>query len=305
MQSDDRPDMWFEQLQRVEKAQAEGLDIRAQVLSRPLGVLMGLNASLTPFSARPTFRQLSALPLDEKVRELKRPEIKEKILAEKNDKPHVFIEGMGHRFDDMYPLEPPIEYMPEPTKSVRARAEVAGVSPEQWLYDWLLEQEGHSLMYIPACNFTDAIPTMLQHPFTVSALGDGGAHVGSICDASAGLYLLIKWVREQQAFSIEAGIHMLTRKPAEQYSLFDRGLLAVGMKADINLINFDQLAIHSPRIVHDLPAGGRRFLQDADGLEATIVAGQLIYRRGEPTAALPGKLVRGMQADPRSVSSAA
>lgn len=299
LQSDRQPTVWREQLSRVEKAKADGLDIRAQVLSRPLGVLMGLNASLTPFSARPTFRELEKLPLEERVVELARPEIKARILAEQDVNPHVFLEGMGQRFEDMYPMEPPIEYMPANDKSVAARSQVAGVTAPEWLYDWLLSDGGHALIYIPAINFSDVIPTILQHPFTVPALGDGGAHVGSICDASASLYLLTKWVRERKAFSLEAGIHMLTRKAAELYSMYDRGLLAPGMKADINIIDFDRLAIHSPRIVHDLPAGGKRFLQDADGLVATIVAGEVIYRNGEPTDALPGRLVRGGQCDPR------
>jgi N-acyl-D-aspartate/D-glutamate deacylase len=300
LQSDKRSTMWREQLQRVENAQAAGLDIRAQVLSRPLGVLMGLTASLTPFSARPTFRELEKLPLPERVARMSEPAIKAAILAESDVNPHVFLEGIGESFASMYPLEPPIEYMPPADKSVAARAAAVGVPPVQWLYDWLLSSEGNALIYIPSVNFTESIPDMLLHPFTVPALGDGGAHVASICDASASIYLLTKWVRERKAFSLEEGIHMLTRKSAELYSLFDRGLLAPGMKADINLIDFDGLKIHSPRIVHDLPAGGRRFLQDVDGLTATYVSGQLIYRNGKPTEALPGRLVRGQQPDPRA-----
>jgi N-acyl-D-aspartate/D-glutamate deacylase len=134
----------------------------------------------------------------------------------------------------------------------------------------------------------------------VAALGDGGAHVGSICDASSNLYLLTRWVRDEPAFDLAQGIHMLTRQPAELYSLYDRGLIAEGMKADINIIDFDRLKLHSPHIVDDLPAGGRRFLQRADGIEATLVAGELIFADGEATGALPGRLVRGMRAGPAS-----
>lgn len=299
LHSHNQPTFWREQLQRLDQAWADGIDIRAQVLSRPLGILMGLNASLTPFSARPGFRELDTLPLNDRVGQLARPEIKARILAEDDVNPHVFLEGMGKRYDSMYPLEPPIEYMPVKEKSVAARAAAAGVDPADWLYDWLLTVDGHRLIYIPATNFdAEAIPVMLRHPRTVPALGDGGAHVASICDASASLYLLIKWVRERQAFSLEEGIHMLTRKAAELYSLLDRGLLRPGMKADINILDFDRLAIHSPRITHDLPAGGKRFLQDADGLIATLVAGQVIYRDGESTGVLPGKLVRGSRTAP-------
>ncbi|MDB6060344.1 MAG: Amidohydrolase 3 [Verrucomicrobiaceae bacterium] len=300
LQSDSRPTMWSEQLARVDKAQAAGLDIRAQVLSRPLGVLMGLNASLTPFSARPTFRALEGLPLPERVAQLRKPAIKAAILNEQDHNPHVFLEGLGDKFASMFPLRDPLEYMPPREQSVAALAEKAGLTPAEWLYDWLLTSDGNTLIYIPSINFTESIPEMLLHPYTVSALGDGGAHVGSICDASAGIYLLTKWVRERNAISIEQGIHMLTRQPAELYSLLDRGLLAPGMKADLNIIDFDGLKIYSPRIVHDLPAGGRRFLQDVDGLAATIVSGEVIYRDGEPTNVLPGRLVRGQRVDPRA-----
>jgi len=142
------------------------------------------------------------------------------------------------------------------------------------------------------------ISTLLAHPHTVPALGDGGAHVGSICDASAGIYLLTKWVREKQRFELAQGIHMLTQQPAQLFSLNDRGLIAEGMKADINIIDFERLKLHSPHIVNDLPAGGKRFLQNADGIEATLVSGEAIYQHGEATGALPGKLVRGMRTGP-------
>ena len=139
---------------------------------------------------------------------------------------------------------------------------------------------------------------MLKHPYTVSALGDGGAHVGSICDTSANIFLLTKWVRDEGLFSWEEGIAMITRQPAEFFSFHDRGLLAPGMKADINIIDVDKLALKTPHIVDDLPGGGTRFIQDAEGIDATFVAGRLIYKKGTPTGALPGKLVRGMQTGP-------
>jgi N-acyl-D-aspartate/D-glutamate deacylase len=198
----------------------------------------------------------------------------------------------------MYPLAEPIEYLPERDTSVFAQAEKEGRDAEEWLYDYFLQNDGHSLVYIPAANFSECIPELLQHPFTVPALGDGGAHVGTICDASANVYVLTKWVKERAAFSLEQAIHLLTRKPAELYSLYDRGILAVGMKADINIIDFDRLALRTPHICHDLPAGGRRLLQNADGISATIVSGEVIYEEGIATGALPGKLVRGQQRSP-------
>src|SRR5690606_6776047 len=143
-----------------------------------------------------------------------------------------------------------------------------------WLYDYFLGNDGTNLIYIPATNFTDNIPALLRHPYTVAALGDGGAHVGSICDTSANLYVLTKWVKERREIDLPAAIHMLTRQPAELYSLLDRGLVAEGLTADLNVIDFDALALRTPRIVADLPAGGRRFIQEADGLEATVKSGQ-------------------------------
>ena len=295
------PDFWKEQLQRIEGAQSEGLDIRGQVISRPIGVLMGHPASMSPFYQRPTLLSLQNLSWDERIRQLKDLSIKTKILAEENENPHIFVQLLSDKFDMMYPMEDPIEYLPAPEDSVAARAKREGTSPDEWLYDFLLENNGHNLIYIPAVNFDeDAIPQLLGHAHTVAALGDGGAHVGSICDTSSNIYLLTKWVREKKTFNLAQGINMLTRQPAELYSLYDRGLVAPGLKADINIIDFDALQLRTPHVVHDLPAGGMRFLQQADGILATIVSGDIIYRDGEATGALPGRLIRGQQRDPRA-----
>ncbi len=293
------PGLWREHLTRIEQAQAQGLDIRGQVLSRPVGIMMGHPASMSPFYARPSFTALNDLPWDEKIAALKDPATKAKILSEANVSPHVFVKIVGTKYDGMYPLEDPIEYLPSPEQSVASRAKAENRDPEEWLYDYFLTNNGNALIYNPVANFSQHIPELLEHPNTVVALGDGGAHVGSICDASSNLYMLCKWVREEGKFDLEQGIHMLTRQPAELYSLNDRGVLAEGMKADINIIDFDNLQLHTPHIVQDLPAGGKRFLQRADGIKTTIVSGEVIYVDGEPTGALPGKLVRGRQPDPR------
>jgi len=293
------PNLWREHLARIERAQAEGIDIQGQVISRPIGVLMGHPASMSIFSKRPTFLSLEALPWDERVRKLGEAETRARILSEQNVNPHIFVQLLQSRFQQMYPMEDPIEYLPQAENSVAARAEREGVDPEAWLYDYYLGNNGQNLTYIPATNSSqDIISELLRHPHTVAALGDGGAHVGSICDTSANIYLLTKWVREKRAIDLAQGIHMLTQQPAQLYSLNDRGLLANGMKADLNIIDFAKLNLHTPHIVHDLPAGGKRFLQNADGIEATIVAGEVIYRNGEATGALPGRLVRGKQPAP-------
>ena len=301
---DNQPDLWRQQLDHIEHAQSKGLDIRGQVLSRPVGMLMGHPASMSPFSPRPTFRSLEDLPWDEKIAKLKNPEIKSQILGEDIDQPHIFVKLFSRRFDKMYPLEEPIEYLPTPDTSVAARAQADGVEPVEWLYDYFLGNNGNNLIYIPAANFSDHIPELLTHPNTVSALGDGGAHVGSICDASANIYVITKWVKERKSFELEKAIHLLTRQPAELYSLKDRGLIAPGYKADINLIDYEALSLKTPHIVHDLPAGGKRLLQHANGIVSTMVSGTVIYQSGEATGALPGKLVRGQQQDPGTSAAA-
>ena len=301
---DNQPDLWRQQLDHIEHAQSEGLDIRGQVLSRPVGMLMGHPASMSPFSPRPTFRSLEDLPWNEKIAKLKTPEIKSQILGEDIDQPHIFVKLFSRRFDKMYPLEEPIEYLPTPDTSVAARAQAEGVEPVEWLYDYFLGNNGNNLIYIPAANFSDHIPELLTHPNTVSALGDGGAHVDSICDASANIYVITKWVKERKSFELEKAIHLLTRQPAELYSLKDRGLIAPGYKADINLIDYEALSLKTPHIVHDLPAGGKRLLQHANGIVSTMVSGTVIYQSGEATGALPGKLVRGQQQDPVNSTTA-
>lgn len=291
--------MWRYHLHNIEAAQAEGLDIRGQVLSRPVGMLMGHPASMSPFSRRPTYLKLAELPAAERLAELRKPEVRDRILAEQNVNPHMFVRIFEKRFDAMYPLEEPINYLPAPENSVAALAGAAGLDPEAWLYDYFLGNDGANLVYIPATNFTDNIATLLRHRHTVVALGDGGAHVGSICDTSANLYVLTKWVKERGEIELPMAIHMLTRQPAELYSLLDRGVVAEGMVADLNVIDIDALALRTPHIVADLPAGGRRFLQEASGLDTTVKSGRVIYRDGHHTGALPGVLLRGGRTDPR------
>jgi N-acyl-D-aspartate/D-glutamate deacylase len=293
------PELWRSQLRRIEQAQDEGLDIRGQVISRPIGVLMGHPATMSPFCYRPSFRELADLPAGERLERLRDPAVKERILAEQNVDPHVFVRLLSKRFDLMFPLTDPIDYLPQPGDSVAEQAARDGCDPAEWLYDYFLGNEGSNLVYIPAtCADESVISQLLDHQHTVVALGDGGAHVGSICDTSASIFLLTKWVRDKQRFELSRGIHMLTQVPAEFFSFRDRGVIAPGMKADLNLIDFEKLRLKSPHIVHDLPAGGKRFLQDADGIELTLVSGQPIYERGQATGALPGKLLRGMQPAP-------
>ena len=295
-----QPDLWHEQLHRIESAQAEGLDIRGQVLSRPVGMIMGHPASMNSFYFRPTYQSLNDLGWEEKIAKLSDPKIKAQILSEDNENPHIFVKIFTDRFRHMYPMEDPINYLPDPSQSVAALAASENRDPMEWLYDYFLGNNGSNLVYIPAANFSEHIPEMLGHPHTIAALGDGGAHVGSICDTSANVYILTKWVKEKQVIELAKAVNLLTRQPAELYSLLDRGLIAEGYKADINIIDFEALKLHTPHIVHDLPAGGKRFLQNADGITMTIKSGQIIFEDGVETGELPGQLIRGKQNAPRA-----
>ncbi|MDX2235564.1 MAG: amidohydrolase family protein [Hyphomonadaceae bacterium] len=300
LQNDLRPDLWRDVVAHLDAANDAGAAITAQAIARPIGVLMGLDASMHTFRFRPTYKALTHLPLAEKVKRLRDPAVKAAILAEEDETPHIFMQYFGRRLDRFFELGAEPAYMPAAADSIAARAQAAGRDPYDYLYDVLLGDEGRALVYLPITNFTDptgaAILSMIAHPRTVPALGDGGAHVGTICDASVSTYLLTEWVRRRGAFTLEAAVHRLTQKPARLFRLNDRGVVAPGRKADLNVIDFDALGIAPPRMAHDLPAGGKRLLQAARGYRAQVVSGVATYRDGAPTGALPGRVVRGAKA---------
>lgn len=281
-------------LEALDRAHDEGLQMRAQVASRAIGVLIGLEGSVNPLMRSTTYRSLVDLPLPERVRRLAEPETKANILGE--------LSGTRLPFDRVFALGDPPDYEPAPEDSVAGRAARADVAAEDLLYDLLLEREGTALLYMPVLNYfdgnLDAAGEMLAHPRTVPGLGDGGAHVGTICDASFATTLLTHWTRDRKAgrrFDLPFVIQRQCRATAETVGLFDRGVLAPGYKADINVVDFDQLRLGPPMISHDLPAGGKRLLQSATGYRHTIVSGVEVYSNGQPTGALPGRLVRGPQ----------
>ena len=311
-----RPALHLELLERISQANAEGQRVVGQILNRPVGVLMGFDCSLNPFACRPTYLRLENLPHAERIAQLRRADVRAAILSEADERPHLFMAYFGQNYAGMYPWtgDTP-NYLPAAHESVQALADTAGVAPLQWLYDFMCTQDGSAHVYLPMANYLDhdtqALHTLIAHPHTVPALGDGGAHVGTICDGSATTFLLTEWVRERQQLSIEHAVHLLTQRPAQLYGLHDRGTLAVGQLADVNLIDLPALKILSPFIAHDLPAGGRRFLQHAEGYRATLKRGQVTYRDGQATQALPGRLVRrahhlaGGHTAPASTSAAA
>lgn len=301
LQAESQPGGWRVMLDALTKENARGLEIRGQVFPRPIGVLMGLDLTLNPFVFRPTYRDLALLPLAERVKRMRHPDVKAAILAEDPVPDSQPVNNMlVSKVSEMFELVDPVNYAPDPDRTLAARARAAGVEMEDFVYDLLLKNEGTTILYLPGANFEagnlEAVHTMLRHPHTVMGLGDGGAHYGFICDASFPTTALTYWARDaapDMRFPLEWVVAELTSRPARTVRLADRGQIATGLRADLNVIDLERLELFAPRVVHDLPAGGRRLRQKAAGYIATIVAGEVTYREGEPTDALPGRLVRG------------
>ena len=293
-QSHRQPDAWRELLARIEAATADGLPIRGQVAPRPVGLLLGLQSSFHPFSGHPAFREVARLPLEEQVRALRDPALRTRLLE--GERPA----GLRALLDDdrMYPLGSPPDYEPAPETSVLRLAQARGVEPAELALDLMLEDDGRGFLFVPFSNFADghldACGEMMVHPDTVFGLGDGGAHVGIITDASFPTYALTHWARDRRHGRVDLGwmVQQLTSATARAVGLTDRGVVAPGMKADLNVIDFEELRCEVPEMAYDLPAGGKRLLQRAHGYRTTVVSGQVTYEDGEATDALPGRLVR-------------
>ncbi|MDZ7674898.1 MAG: amidohydrolase family protein [Acidimicrobiales bacterium] len=306
-QSPVAPGSHRELLTRIEQANAAGFTMRGQVAPRAIGLLFGLDCTLNPFVMNPAWGEIAWLSLDEKVAHMSDPEFKRRVLdahaAEKaKDKVGGGVIGV---FDRMFPLTDPPDYEPDESTSVAALAARDGVTPEEWAYDFLLGDGGREMFYVPFLNFAegnlDATREMLAHPHTVPGLSDGGAHVGTICDGSFPTFLLTHWGRDRsrgELFDLEFLVNRHTKATADTVGLCDRGVLAPGYRADVNVIDFDRLSIHRPEMHHDLPAGGRRVLQRASGYLHTLCGGVETYADGVATGELPGRLVRGAQPAP-------
>jgi N-acyl-D-amino-acid deacylase len=294
---------WPEAITMVEKANAAGGDITAQLLPRPIGLIIGLRLSANPFVLYPSYREIAHLPLGERVAEMRKPEVRARILA---DKP-----GVGHpilyvtqMWDWIFPLGDEPNYEPDPSTSIGARARARGVDPMEEAYDRLLDDDGRAMLLVATSNLEsnslDTVGQLLHRDDVVLGLGDGGAHYGMICDASYSTYFLTHWARDRKSgrFTVPEAVRELTSVPARVAGLGDRGRIAVGYKADLNVIDHAALRLHKPVITYDLPAGGRRLDQTAHGYVATIVSGEVIAEDGVPTDARPGKLVRGRKPAP-------
>lgn len=291
---------WRSMLRGLEKARQDGLQMRGQVAPRPVGMFYGLDLSLNPFSSHPSYKAIAGLPLAERVAKMRDPEFRAQLLSEtaEDSNPVTLTLINAFRATNEWEDGRP-NYEPDRANSMEARATAAGQSVEEFAYDRLLQDEGRRMFYLPAANYTEgnlsAVREMLGHPDTVMALADGGAHYGLICDSSFPTYYLQRWARdaaESERISLPQAVAELTSKTAATVGLNDRGLIAPGMKADLNVIDFDALQLRVPEIVYDLPAGGKRMLQKVDGIVATIVNGKVTYHNGQPTGELPGRLVR-------------
>jgi N-acyl-D-aspartate/D-glutamate deacylase len=302
-QADVAPEGWKLLLGEIEKAAAEGLDMRAQVGPRPVGLLLGLELTLNPFSGHPVYQSIADQSFEQRLAALRDPDFRTRLLSDEPDAENPFVKSILRSFGKMFVLGDPPDYEPTDDKTVAAIARMRGTSPEAVALDLMLQDDGRGMLYLPFLNYAqgslDPVKTMLESPASLPGLSDGGAHVGMICDGSFPTTMLTHWGRDRtrgDTLPLEFLIKRQCHDTAAWVGLKDRGLLKPGYRADLNIIDFDNLTLHTPYIVHDLPAGGRRLMQKADGYEATVVAGEIIQRHGEATGAKPGRLVRGARA---------
>jgi len=295
--------IWPGAVNLIEKYNAAGAEITAQVFARPIGLVIGLELTANPFVLYPSYQEIADLPLDQRVAVMRRPEVRARILADTPGEGHPFM-YFAQAWEWMFPFTEPANYEPEAHESILARARARGISPLEEAYDRLLDNDGRAMMLVALANFEnnslDTVGELIRRDDVVLGLGDGGAHYGMICDASYPTFVLAHWARDRASgrLSVAEAVRLMTSVPAKVAGLADRGRIAPGYKADLNIIDHARLTLHKPVITHDLPAGGRRLDQTADGYVATIVSGEVIASNGVPTSARPGRLIRGRQAAP-------
>ena len=299
-------DGWRNILRTIERANSEGVKLAAQVCGRPIGVLFGLELTNNPFSAHPSFIEIKDLPLDEKLFKLRDEQFRKRLLAEAPQvENNPFLRQAHARYHDMYVMQENPDYEPPPSESIASQAMELGLNPLELCLDILTRGEGKDMIYYAFLNYgessLDPAKEMMEHPNTILGLGDGGAHCGSICDGSFTTHMLTHWTRDRkrgEKLELPWVIKAHCRDTAKAVGLNDRGVLAPGYKADINIVDLKKMQLRKPEVHFDLPAGGRRLMQYADGYVATIVNGVPIYLDGESTGARPGRLVRGGKPKP-------
>ena len=298
------PEGWRDMLAGLEAAHSEGLEMRAQVAPRSIGSMYGLSLSQHAFYLHPSYKEIADKPLAEKVAIMRDPAFRAKLLAEKPVHRSQRLVERTTNFDFTFALGNPPDYEPPEERSIRNLAAQAGRDPMEFVYDLLLENDGKNFLFSPNTNYAgynlDASGEMIRHPLTCLGLSDGGAHVGHISDSGYPTFLLTHWGRDRKSGRIELPwlVRWMTSATAETVGLYDRGRIAPGYRADLNVIDFDRLGQSYPYLTYDLPENGKRFMQKGEGYVATFLGGVATYRDGEPTDALPGKLVRGPQGAP-------
>lgn len=307
LQNNGDPEQWRRLLAAVDEDRAAGGTLTPQVAQRPAGVLFSLESSGHPFLLHEAYQKVAGLPAAERVAALQDPVLRAEILDNPPDLsglPEVFTKSLSD-WGNMFALGDPIDYEPHPDQSILAQAAQQGCSPEALAYDTMLERNGKGIIYMPLLGYSygdfESLREMMMYPHAVFGLSDGGAHCGLICDASMPTYLLTHWARDRvrgERIPLEKLVHNQTQRTASFYGMHDRGLIAPGMKADINVVDFEGLTIHPPEMVYDLPAAAKRLIQHVDGYKLTICNGEVIFEDGQDTGARPGKLVRGPQAAP-------
>ena len=293
------PQVWPALLDQLADANANGVVMKGQLMPRGIGMILGFELTLNPFYTTATYQRLATLPLGERLAQLRRPEVREAILSEPVDPDPALVLGqMVRQFGTMFVLGAIPDYEQPPERSIAAMAAARGVTPEALAYDIMVEGESGGKLYLAMANFhdgsLDAVGTMLEHPDVLLGLGDGGAHVGTICDGSYSTFALMHWVRDRERGRKPLAdiVHRMTGATAALIGLDDRGRIAPGLRADINVIDLANLSLDEPKVRYDLPAGGRRLIQTASGYVATLVGGEIVSRNDQPTGALPGRLVR-------------
>jgi N-acyl-D-aspartate/D-glutamate deacylase len=271
------------------------------VAGKPTSLMVGFQSATHPFSHHRTYQEIAHLPLAERVALLRRPEVRAAMLAEE-PRPGGFVQLLRANLHKLFPLGDPPDYEPAPEHSVTALAAAQGRTTDEVLYDLMLGRHGKELLYLPLLDYAacdlEAVREMLVHPATVLGLGDGGAHCGVLCDASLPTFMLTHWARDRsrgEQLPVETVVHLQTRRTAELYGFRDRGLLAPGYLADVNVIDHDALALEPPEMVYDLPASGKRLVQRARGYTATMKSGTVVREHDEATGQRPGRLLRGPQ----------
>jgi len=302
LQSDKAPELWRETLAQIHQAREDGLNVNGQIASRSIGLVMGLETSMHPLAIRPAWQEVADLPLPELVARLKNDTVlRDRLINEPAQLDSVGAQMIEQALTRVFRMTDPVDYEPHPDQALVAQAQNRGISPIELALEWMLEDDGKGLMLYPFENYTagnlDVVREMLLDEGTVCGLSDGGAHVGMICDASATTTLLTHWARDRKRgpqIPLEQLVKKQSRDTALAYGLADRGMIAPGLRADINVVDFDRLQVGLPEVVYDLPAGGRRILQSAEGYEHTLVAGIETFTNGVPTGERPGRLIRGV-----------